>query len=302
MGSKLSQSQQHLAKLFELRDGEGICVSKDAMGTEVQPSDYVYAALKEASEAPCFVSLNPLFQDRDVNPTKWYHRPYLPRRADHNVSAHRNILIEFDEGTQEEQVARLLELEVPYTTLVDSGGKSVHAVIALSEPLADKEDYVAVFQAINAVLPGMDPSCKNPSRFTRLAGAVRPETGRVQELLDVRNRVTRERLFRWLARYSDVIEAAEKRLTERRAEQVAANAEGVVKQETMDFLFGLRGTNGSRHARLYAAVCELRDCGYSYDEAMNKAESAAIAHGISLEPGRENEAREIVEHVYFGRR
>lgn len=248
----------------------------------------------EADPALNFVSINPL----------------QGRRADANVTHYRNFLIEFDGIPIEEQVEALTSLQVPYTTLVHSGGKSLHAVIALTNEVSS-EEYKELAKLIQTIIWQSDPTQKNPSRLTRVAEAIRPETMAPQTLLDIRNRVTPERLLKWIGRFSAHIERVEERerrlaaeREERREKALASGATstGLVDVGTLAFLRGEAKAGGSRHARLVAAICELYDCGVEYMKALEMAETAADAHGITEDPRRLREAEKIVSYVYSGRR
>ncbi|HWY36831.1 MAG TPA: hypothetical protein VNX68_19450, partial [Nitrosopumilaceae archaeon] len=46
-----------------------------------------------------------------------------------------------------------------------------------------------------------DQNLGNPSRSIRLAGSIRPETGKEQELIELKSRVTLEELKLWLNQY-----------------------------------------------------------------------------------------------------
>lgn len=284
-----TDTARYLRKLFN--PGESICMTNDVTGTEVLELGH-HEALIEHVSTPRFVALNPMHT----------------RRLDANVTAHRNLLIEFDGMGLEEQAAKLVDLDVPYTTLTFSGGKSLHAVIALSEAVTP-EAYAEIFDYLRIILWQADRTARNPSRLTRVAGATR-DNGVVQELLDLRKRVPVDRVQKWIARFHAHIErhrqreAAEAaRRAEELAQRQAAGAAGLalVDSMTMKFLKGEIGTKGSRHARLVAAVFELHESGVEYDEALALAEHAADIHGITADPKRAREAQSVVNYVYGSR-
>lgn len=108
----------------------------------------------------------------------------LPLADSASVVAHRWVLVEGDTLTKQEQLGALKEMGIPYATLTDSGGKSIHALVRLDA--ADHADYKAqaaqVYKLVGEYME-MDEKNSDPSRYTRLAGAVRGEE--VQELLEV---------------------------------------------------------------------------------------------------------------------
>lgn len=112
-----------------------------------------------------------------INPLK-----NLERRTLSNVAEYRNILLEFDQGTLEEQYSLLGKAGIPYSTLTFSGSKSLHALICLDQAISEKE-YYALVEAIYQIVPRLDPACKNANRLSRTPGAVRSENGVTQELL-----------------------------------------------------------------------------------------------------------------------
>lgn len=121
------------------------------------------------------------------------------RRAycDEHVTAWRYALIEADpegadamtpdelEAEKKRQLHLIYALRLPCAAIIDSGHKSVHAVVIVSA--SDREQYARRVRFLhdlckaNGLNP--DPACKNPSRMARLAGAVRGSS--TQRLLDV---------------------------------------------------------------------------------------------------------------------
>jgi hypothetical protein len=143
-----------------------------------------------------------------VNPLDTYdHERQLsfPRRADVNVVRYNNFLYEDDSSSYDEQLARLERLKLsslPPTLATFSGGKSIHLIYSLAEPLALEPHKPASIEAYKSVwkrlLLGIletldmpesaspfDPACKNPSRLTRTPDFVKPESGARQSLLYV---------------------------------------------------------------------------------------------------------------------
>ena len=106
-------------------------------------------------------------------------------RSDSNVSVYRNFLFEFDGDDLAAQEAALQKLsDFPCSSVTFSGGKSYHIIVSLSDTLTTS--YKAAWNALALEIlerTGLapDPACKNASRLSRLAGAVR-DNGVVQEL------------------------------------------------------------------------------------------------------------------------
>lgn len=106
-------------------------------------------------------------------------------QSDRNVSAYRYVLIESDELPKEEQERFYRKYELPIACLVDSAGKSVHAVVRIDAP--DEQEYRRrvnyLFRFLELRGFPVDNANKNPSRLSRMPGVLRD--GVMQELLAV---------------------------------------------------------------------------------------------------------------------
>ncbi|MGB3974695.1 MAG: hypothetical protein WBL58_11160 [Peptococcia bacterium] len=110
-------------------------------------------------------------------------------RGDHNVSAFRYCMVEFDDLSREDQIRFWSAIKLPIVALIDTGGKSIHAWVQVSK-LATvntleqwQEDIkIKLYDRILAPL-GVDAACSNPSRLSRLPGHYREEKHTTQRLL-----------------------------------------------------------------------------------------------------------------------
>ena len=93
--------------------------------------------------------------------------------ADANVARYKYLLMESDCLTLELQISFMAQLKLPLVAIVHSGGKSYHAVVEVNAK--DGREYAEVAHKIYRLIElyGFDPSNKNPSRMSRLPGAVR---------------------------------------------------------------------------------------------------------------------------------
>lgn len=291
-----SDRERFLRTLF--RPDEFVSVGAAATETRVY-------TLEQAIElqGTNLVSANPLDGYIDHAPVKSYHLASRPRRADANVTSYRNFVFEFDGATLDEQARILTSREVPYATLTYSGGKSLHAIVALSEPVTDELTYRALFNTIRDILWMTDPSCVNPSRFTRIGGATR-DSGVEQELIDVRRDVSLFELKRWIQRFEKHLTKVQERRLEQHgqrqaqaAELQASGAAGValLSESEQRFLAGNWDGKGSRHTRLVAITYRLAEYGVSQEEAEQLVMQAHVLLGIDRDEG---EAINIVEYVY----
>lgn len=107
-------------------------------------------------------------------------------RCDETVAKFMVCLGEFDTLSFEQQIQFWAAIPLPIMALIHSGGKSLHAFLApgciasLSQWRAEVKGEI--FDRLLVPL-GVDPSCCNPSRLSRLPGAIRPGTDRYQRLL-----------------------------------------------------------------------------------------------------------------------
>ncbi len=103
--------------------------------------------------------------------------------ADKDVIDYRHCLVEFDDGSLEEQYAVLNESGLPLSALIYSGGKSLHGWVKIgANNRNDFDERVRqVYKSMETYR--IDNKNKNPSRLSRLPGVRRG--GSKQELLGV---------------------------------------------------------------------------------------------------------------------
>jgi hypothetical protein len=115
------------------------------------------------------------------------------RRCDGAVAAYKYVLAEFDPPRGQdtpslvEQLAFWAVVKLPIAALVYSGGKSIHAFIALGVSVKTAEDWSRVVVAElygKLLIPlGVDTGCRTPSHLGRLPGHLRSDRHRLQRLL-----------------------------------------------------------------------------------------------------------------------
>ncbi len=142
--------------------------------------------------------------DTDINwcnlPNRTYATPYFSinalqyTRTDANVVKHRTFLIEFDTMPVDDQLMYMEDLGVPYSAVVFSGNKSYHFFVALESPVSASE-YTQIARRLHLACPGADASTKNPSRLARLPGVIRPDTGALQEMCALYERIPNAKLL-----------------------------------------------------------------------------------------------------------
>jgi hypothetical protein len=110
-------------------------------------------------------------------------------RGDRNVTKFLYVLVEFDDLLREEQLRFWSAIRLPVVALIDSGGKSIHAWLDVSNlaGIATTDDWQThiksnLFDRLLTPL-GVDGACKNPARLSRLPGHYRTKKGKFQRLL-----------------------------------------------------------------------------------------------------------------------
>jgi len=107
------------------------------------------------------------------------------RRADSCVASYRFATIEFDNLSTDEQLAFWASVRLPVSVLVVSGNKSIHGWIRVNTP--DREswerDVECELFGARLVPLGVDASCRNEARLSRIPGYTRQDSGRCQTLL-----------------------------------------------------------------------------------------------------------------------
>lgn len=137
-----------------------------------------------------FVALNPMKE-------KAYRR-------DSECAKFRNFLIELDTYERQLQIEYIKRLGLPYSAMIWSGSKSVHVLISLEgDGVPNEKIYRFIYKWILNVAPLSDQALGNASRSIRLCGAIRPETGLEQELIELKGPVKIEDLMDWLKKHPD---------------------------------------------------------------------------------------------------
>lgn len=94
---------------------------------------------------------------------------------DENVTSFNYVLVESDDISRERQKAIIDQLQLPVAALVDSGGKSIHAIVRVDARNEDEytERVRYLFKVCENYGLEIDQANKNPSRMSRLPGAQR---------------------------------------------------------------------------------------------------------------------------------
>lgn len=150
--------------------GKGVCKNVDELITALGAGNFSQAIGNYNEKAGAWIRLNPVLGDGS---------------KDSDVADCRHCLIEADTLPKNEQLQKLRDLKIPCVAIVDSGGKSVHAIVKIDA----KNDVNLFRERVENLhryleLRGFpaDKACKNPSRLSRMPGAFR--NGVEQKLIE----------------------------------------------------------------------------------------------------------------------
>ena len=113
------------------------------------------------------------------------------RRSEESITAWKYAVIESDEAPKNLWLRVLVQLPLPIMAIYDSGGASIHALVAINaESKAEWDRVVRVELMPMLVTLGACPGSLTAVRLTRLPNCRRGQTGRMQELLYLNPRPT----------------------------------------------------------------------------------------------------------------
>jgi len=152
--------------------GNGVNKSFDSLIEALEKSNDVSTVIgKYNANAGAWIRLNPITGIGN---------------KDADVVDCRHCLIEADTLPKAEQLRKLKELKIPCVALVDSGGKSIHAIVRINagkDANLFRERVAELHRYLELRGFPVDKACKNPSRLSRLPGAYR--NGIRQKLIEV---------------------------------------------------------------------------------------------------------------------
>lgn len=191
----------------------------------------------------------------------------------------------------------------PAPSFVISSGGGWHAYWLLDEPFlletdADRQKIAAILRGLFSALGGDPGYIKSVASVMRLPESVntKPERGGVAvEIIETHpDRRYPLRSFAWLE--SD---ASGERIGDLRVVTLNGNGQHPLPPRTEQFLTS-GATNGSRNAELFAAACQMRDAGYSQNDAERELVARHVADGNGSEnpASREKEARATIASAY----
>ena len=130
-----------------------------------------------------YKNLDEAFGTINPNAGAWIRHNPATGAGDKDVIRYAYCLVESDDLPIEDQKKLLVSLKLPIAALLESGGKSVHAIVKIQA-----KDYAEFKQRVTFLFDYLtkhnfvvDENNKNPARLSRLPGA--PRNGQIQRLL-----------------------------------------------------------------------------------------------------------------------
>lgn len=160
-----SEFQEKRGKWTPIGNG-AVRKAKDIIKDLKKYKDIEYAFGTISTEAGAWIRHNPSTGSKDEDVVRFEH-----------------VLVESDSLSIEEQKKLLINLKLPISALIESGGKSVHALVKVQAKDAQEYDQRAkfLFDYLSKHSFVVDNANKNPARLSRLPGAMRK--GNCQTLL-----------------------------------------------------------------------------------------------------------------------
>ena len=184
-------------------------------------------------------------------------------RNDSNVSAYRNFLFEIDVGNTDSQLKYREALGLPISAAIFSGNRSVHFLVCLEKAL-DEKVYRLLYQWTLNIGTLFDKNVKTPSKSVRIPGAVRPDTGKEQKLIELRSKVKLEDFITWLRKYDHLRPKEQEKRKPLTNEADPANLSPwlrrALKERDIDFTKG-------RNKTWYSIFFDFAVAGYTQEQA-----------------------------------
>ena len=158
----------------------GTGMEKATPGNEIRTASEWQDHFRAGGEISPHVIPNPLTGEEGR--TKTGEPSY---RADSCIGSYRFAVVEFDGLTRDQQIAFWTAIKLPVAALIDSGGKSIHGWVRVDSEGREawERDVEQRLYAERLIPLGVDPTCRNEARLSRLPGHRRTETGRCQRVL-----------------------------------------------------------------------------------------------------------------------
>lgn len=132
-----------------------------------------------------YKNLDEAFGTINSNAGAWIRHNPATGAGDKDITRYGYVLVESDDLPIEDQKKLMISLKLPIAAMIESGGKSVHAIVKIQAQ--DKAEYRQrvefLFDYLSKHKFIVDENNKNPARLSRLPGAERK--GKIQRLIAV---------------------------------------------------------------------------------------------------------------------
>lgn len=184
--------------------------------------DFIEALFDDGDKIPfgdtlktCNKPIDPIPYFLNTDAERFAINPFDKWRNTDNLTSIVNLLFEIDEDEwgnkvdEETQEKLFLDSGVPFTTMVSSGNKSVHVIVRFTEPFLfnsekDKQSeeqerwWFSIAEALKKHGIIADVRARLLTQISRVPGSIRKDTGKVQTLKHIRNRVSQSEMIEWL--------------------------------------------------------------------------------------------------------
>ena len=150
----------------------------------------------------------PMFLHTDA--VKFCINPLSTWRDGKHTTAINSLLFEVDDDIPIKEQVKLFEQSgLPYTTMVYSGKKSIHVIVRFTEQLDEKyfrPTWLAISNALKKHGIPVDPATMKIPQLSRVPNSMRPDTGKKQTLVFIKERVSMLEMTEWLTLNDIVVE------------------------------------------------------------------------------------------------
>lgn len=162
-----------------------------------------------STDSAAWKAKNPWPEFLHTDSIKFCINPLVHHRDTKDILTNNNcyaLLFECDDKTigPKEQAKRLLLSGIPFSTMTYSGSKSIHMIIRFTEPMQDqwhqKSWWKTIAKALETYDIIVDPAARLIPQLSRVPESINPKTGKKQQAIQIRERVTYAEMQAWLAK------------------------------------------------------------------------------------------------------
>lgn len=133
---------------------------------------------------------------------KFCINPLSTWRDGKHTTAINSLLFEVDDDILIKEQVKLFEASgLPYSTMTYSGKKSIHVIVRFTESLDEKwfrPTWLAIAEALKIKGIPVDPATMKIPQLSRVPNSMRPDTGKKQTLVFIKERVSMLEMTEWL--------------------------------------------------------------------------------------------------------